>query len=241
MIVNESFARRYFPGESPLGKRFFRIDGGDDAGRSGHHRRRRRREVHQHSRSSAPDASTILIGRQTRRRSRCGRGWNRGLCSRRSGKSLPRTHPAFRLADVTLQSTLVDNTLGARPGARAALRVLLGCRDRPGRRRTLWRPQLQRRPADTRNRHPPGPRRAAGASRGLGAFGGWRSDDAGLVFGAAGATFAARFITALLFEVKPSDVWSTAAPLSCLLVAWHVVRTRSGLACDTYRSDDGFA
>ena len=28
VIVNESFARRYFPGESPLGKRFYRIDGG---------------------------------------------------------------------------------------------------------------------------------------------------------------------------------------------------------------------
>ena len=29
VIVNESFARRYFPGESPLGKRFFRVDGGN--------------------------------------------------------------------------------------------------------------------------------------------------------------------------------------------------------------------
>ena len=28
VIVNESFATRYFPGESALGKRFFRIDGG---------------------------------------------------------------------------------------------------------------------------------------------------------------------------------------------------------------------
>ena len=28
VIVNESFARRYFPGESPLGKRFYRIDAG---------------------------------------------------------------------------------------------------------------------------------------------------------------------------------------------------------------------
>jgi putative ABC transport system permease protein len=42
---------------------------------------------------------------------------------------------------------------------------------------------------------------------------------AGLLAGAAGAAFAARFITTLLFEVKPSDVWSTAVPLTCLLAA----------------------
>ena len=29
---------------------------------------------------------------------------------------------------------------------------------------------------------------------------------------------AARFITALLYEVKPSDAWSMAAPLACLIV-----------------------
>src|SRR5262249_6265482 len=27
VIVNESFARRYFPGQSPVGQRFFRVDG----------------------------------------------------------------------------------------------------------------------------------------------------------------------------------------------------------------------
>ena len=41
----------------------------------------------------------------------------------------------------------------------------------------------------------------------------------GLIAGAAGATFAVRFITALLFAVKPSDMWSVIAPLICLLVA----------------------
>jgi ABC-type antimicrobial peptide transport system permease subunit len=41
----------------------------------------------------------------------------------------------------------------------------------------------------------------------------------GLSVGLAGGIAAARFITALLYEVKPSDFWSVAAPLICLLVA----------------------
>ena len=41
----------------------------------------------------------------------------------------------------------------------------------------------------------------------------------GFVVGAAGAMVAARFITALLFDVSPSDMWSIAAPLTCLLGA----------------------
>ena len=41
----------------------------------------------------------------------------------------------------------------------------------------------------------------------------------GLALGVAGAAFAARFITALLFDVKPSDIWNIATPLTCLLFA----------------------
>ena len=53
-----------------------------------------------------------------------------------------------------------------------------------------------------------------------------------LVLGAAGAAFAARFITVLLFEVKPSDLWIIAVPLTCLLVAC----TLSGLVPGCVRS-----
>jgi len=42
---------------------------------------------------------------------------------------------------------------------------------------------------------------------------------AGLVTGAAGAFGAARFVTALLYDVRPSDSWAIAAPLACLVLA----------------------
>jgi ABC-type antimicrobial peptide transport system permease subunit len=41
----------------------------------------------------------------------------------------------------------------------------------------------------------------------------------GLVLGLAGGVAASQFITALLYDVKPSDIWSIAAPLACLLFA----------------------
>jgi putative ABC transport system permease protein len=41
----------------------------------------------------------------------------------------------------------------------------------------------------------------------------------GLVIGGAGAAFTGRFMTALLYEVMPSDTWSIAAPLLALLAA----------------------
>jgi ABC-type antimicrobial peptide transport system permease subunit len=44
----------------------------------------------------------------------------------------------------------------------------------------------------------------------------------GLAIGGVGAAFAGRFMTALLFEVTRSDMWSIAAPLLCLLAACTV-------------------
>ena len=41
----------------------------------------------------------------------------------------------------------------------------------------------------------------------------------GLGPGLAGGIAASRFVIALLYEVKPSDLWSIAAPLTCLLLA----------------------
>jgi hypothetical protein len=42
----------------------------------------------------------------------------------------------------------------------------------------------------------------------------------GLVIGVVGAAFAGRFTSALLFDVTPTDLWTIAAPLLCLLLAW---------------------
>jgi ABC-type antimicrobial peptide transport system permease subunit len=41
----------------------------------------------------------------------------------------------------------------------------------------------------------------------------------GLAVGFAGGIAVARFITALLYDVKPSNIWSVGAPLGCLLLA----------------------
>ena len=66
VIVNESFARRYFPGESPLGKRFHRIDGGaplvdqDIVGVAADAK-------YTDIREARPRPCTIRIGRQTPR------------------------------------------------------------------------------------------------------------------------------------------------------------------------------
>ena len=41
----------------------------------------------------------------------------------------------------------------------------------------------------------------------------------GLITGAACGIASARFVTALLYQVTPSDMWSITAPLACLIVA----------------------
>jgi ABC-type antimicrobial peptide transport system permease subunit len=41
----------------------------------------------------------------------------------------------------------------------------------------------------------------------------------GLAAGVAGGIALARFVTTILFQVKPSDFWSVALPLTCLLLA----------------------
>jgi ABC-type antimicrobial peptide transport system permease subunit len=41
----------------------------------------------------------------------------------------------------------------------------------------------------------------------------------GLGLGLAGGIAASRFVIALLYEVEPSDLWSIAAPLTCLFLA----------------------
>ena len=218
VIVNESFARRYFPGESPVGKRFFRVEGGtalvaqDIIGVAGDAKYTSIREttpptVYDPYRPEASAAVQVRTNVET------------GALAAALRNELPRIHPAFRLAGVTLQSTLVENTL-VRDRALALLSaffsVVAMVLVAVGLYGVLSYSVVQR----TREI---GIRLALGA-RPLGVVGLVLSEVAsvtaiGLVIGAAGGLAAARFITALLYEVKPSDTWSLAAPLICLIVA----------------------
>ena len=134
-------------------------------------------------------------------------------------QELAHTHAALRITGVTLQSTLVDNTL-VRDRALALLSaffstvalvlVIVGLHG-------VLSFNVVRRTREI------GIRLALGA-RPLRVVGLVLSHVAatafiGLALGAAGATLAARFITALLFDVNPSNTWSIAAPLGCLLFA----------------------
>ena len=218
VIVNESFARWYFPGESPLGKRFFRIDGGSTLaaqeviGVAGDAKYTSIREpapptVYEPYR---PENAAVI---QVRTRLEMGAL----LASMRA--EVPRAHAAFRLADLTLQSTLVDNhlvrdralaVLSAFFSLVASVLVIVGVYG------LLSYTVLQR----TREI---GIRLALGAqpmqvvTLVLWGIGGMTV--IGLVIGGAGAALTGRFMTALLFEVSPTALWNIAFPLLCLLLA----------------------
>ncbi len=221
VIINESFARRYFPGESPIGKRFFRIDGGATL-------------VAQEVIGVAKDAKytdlrepvppTVydpyrpqnVAAIQVRTR------LDMGALVATLLAEVPRAHAAFRVGDVTPQSTIVHNHL-VRDRALAVLSaffslvaivlVVVGVYG------LLSYTVLQR----TREI---GIRLALGAQPAqivalvLWGVGGLTL--IGLVVGGVGAALTGRFMTTLLFDVTPSDMWSLAAPLICLLLACAV-------------------
>jgi predicted permease len=218
VIVNESFAKRYFPGDSPLGQRFFRIDGGatlvpqDIIGVAGDAKYTSLREpVPPTVYDPYPPADAAVVQVRT--------PLDLGSLVATLREELPRAHPAFRLADVTFQSTLVDNNL-VRDRALALLSVFFSVVAIAlvivGLYGVLSYSLVQR-------RREIGIRLALGAQPArvtrlvlseLGAI-----TIVGLIAGVAAATFAVRFITDLLFAVKPSDLWSVVGPMICLLVA----------------------
>lgn len=221
VIVNESFARRYFPGERAVGKRFLRVDGGSTL---------TPQEIvgvaadakYTNLREATPPTVYDPFQPEGRAAVQIRTQLEPGALAALLRDELPRIHPAFRLTGVTLQSTLVDNTL-VRDRALALLSaffsivaiVLVAV----GLYGVLSYSVVQR----TREI---GIRLALGAAPvrivGLVVSEIGVVTTAGLAAGAAGGFAAARLLTGLLHEVKPSDAVSIAAPLACLFLTCAV-------------------
>jgi putative ABC transport system permease protein len=218
VIVNESLARRYFPGESPLGKRFAYVGRANTLVAQeivGVARDAKYGSV----RSTAPP--TVYVPHRVD-------GWaavqvrtqvEPAALSAILRRELPRVHPAFRVTDLALQSTLVDNTLVREPvlallaGFFSTVAIILASVGLYG----VLSYSVVRRTREI------GIRLALGA-RPLGVVALVVSQVGvvtliGLSVGLAGGIAASQWITKLLYEVKPSDAWSIAAPLSGLLLA----------------------
>ena len=217
VIVNQGFARRYFPGESAIGKRFFRVDGGatlvpqDVIGVAADAKYTSLREA-------APPTVYDAYGQEPFAVLQVRTQVDVGALAAILREEMSRVHPAFRLGDVTLQSTLVannlvrDRALALLSGFFSIVAIVLVAVGLYG---VLSYTVLQR----TREI---GIRMALGA-RPLRIVSLVVSEMSvvttiGLIFGSAGGIAAARFITALLYDVRPWAASSMAAPLGCLIV-----------------------
>jgi putative ABC transport system permease protein len=218
VIVNQSFARRYFPHGSPVGRRFFRVDGGstltpqDVIGVA-------RDAKYNDLRSAAPptvyDVYRSEDGAALQLRTRL----DAGTLAATLREEVARVHPAFALTALTRQATLIGNSM-VRERALAVLAaffstvamvlVMVGLYG------VLSYGVAQR-------AREIGIRLALGAQP-AGVVGLVVSDvgamaAAGLAIGAIGAIAAARYVQPLLYEVRAADVPSTAWPLAALLGA----------------------
>jgi predicted permease len=216
VIVNETFARRYFPGQLPVGKRFYRVDGTalaaqDIVGVAADAKYTSIREpapatVYDAYRPAAEAVVELRTSLET------------PALTALLRSELPKVHSDLVLLDTTSQTALIGNwlvrdrilaLLSAFFSAVAIVLVVVGLYG------VLSYSVIQR-------RRELGIRLALGA-RPLGVIGLVLSEvgvmaAVGLVTGAAGAFAAARFVTALLYDVSPSDSWAIVLPLACLVL-----------------------
>jgi len=215
-VVNEAFAQRYFPGEDPLGKRFERVERSDTVpqeivGLAADAKYNDLREV------TPPTVYVPLRGVHMATLQVRTTMDPRTLASMLRTE-IPRVHPALRVTDVTLQSTLIDNTLirerllALLSGFFALVAVALVAVGLYG----VLSYSVVRRTREI------GIRLALGARRlrivRLVVRDVTLPSVLGLAAGLLGGTFLARLFAALLFEVEPFGLGSLGLPLGCLLL-----------------------
>jgi hypothetical protein len=218
VIVNESFARRYFGSESPMGKRFFRVDAGTTlvpqevigVARDAKYTSLREPAPPTVYEPYRPGPAAVV---QIRTR------LDVASLATIVRQEVARGRSGLRLTDVTLQSTLVNNGL-VRDRALALLSlffsavaialVIVGLYG-------VLNYSVVQRTRDIGIRLALGAQPMRVARSVFSELGSMTI--VGLVGGAVGAAFASRFITPLVFGVSPTDMWSVTAPLICLLLA----------------------
>jgi predicted permease len=217
VVVNETFARKYLEG-NPLGKNFSRLDGTatwvplEIVGVA-------RDALYRSLREAAPPLVYVPLQAQGDATLEVRAAGDPSPLIASLRPEIPRIHPALRVIDVTMQATLISNTLirerllallSAFFGVLALLLAAVGLY-------AMLSYGVTRRTKEI------GIRLALGAPPGSVVASVLREIALlvalGLALGLATAVPIARLVTSFLFEVRPSDPWSVALPLLSLLLA----------------------
>ncbi|MEX2299340.1 MAG: FtsX-like permease family protein, partial [Bryobacterales bacterium] len=217
VVVNEAFARRYFPGERALGKSFSRSDRNglipqEIVGIV--------RDAKYNSLREGPAPTVyVLSGGNQYGTLQVRTALDAGALAGTLREEIRRVHPTLRITGVTLQSTLIDNTLlrerllALLSGFFAVVALVLAAVGLYG----VLNYSVVRRTKEIGIRVALGARQLAVVRLVISEISILMA--LGLAVGAAAGFWLAQFLAALLFEVQPSDFWSLALPLACLLAA----------------------
>jgi putative ABC transport system permease protein len=216
VLVNESFARRYFPGEDPIGKRFVRPDPGRDVPqeivglvRDAHYDR---------VREAAPSSVYVPLRRLDSGTLEVRTAGGPALLIGALRRAIDDIRPGVRLSDETSQATLVanalvqDRLLAILSGFFALVAAVLAAVGLYG----VLSYSVVRRTREIGIRVALGARQAAVARLVVSEI--LFVTGLGLVVGLLGGTMLARYVEKLLYDVKPSDFLSMAIPLAGLLL-----------------------
>ena len=215
VIVNDVFVRTYFHGDRAVGQRLTTTRGGQAVVYQivgvvgGTYDGSVRGEMSPFFFTPISDpAGTIQIRSQV----------DPKTLADRVRQELPRVHPSLRLVDITLQTSLVGNTLlrerllAVLSGFFAALGLVLAAVGLYG----VLSYAVASRTREIGIRLALGAQAAAIVKAIAGRIA--IALIAGIVLGLAGGVYLARFVEAILFEIHPVSPWSFGLPLLCLVI-----------------------